>query len=337
MRKTSKVFLAMTLVISVMIPVNVHAEECKKFDLDTVFAWGYVKEFPTWTSPGKTRVIKWSALSTGESLNGKSIQSNFGSRINWLREAFDGWDQALDSIIFLEVAPNENPEIKIGYTNILELDYVSLFKVWPDTTNPANEGIRTRATIEFKYDASFLIPKQNFMQSAQFEIGRVLGLGYLKPQDSFVSVMEYPWQAPYEQLPLGEYDVALVRALYGESTCPSSFPSIFKAFASINSFSSELKSVNDQLMLTKIENTSYRERVLILETKVNELELLLKNSEFSKQEVVVRAELLDKEVRELKRQIADSNSKSTITCIKGKVKKKVSAVNPKCPKGFKKL
>jgi hypothetical protein len=27
--------------------------------------------------------------------------------------------------------------------------------------------------------------------------------------------------------------------------------------------------------------------------------------------------------------------KKTITCIKGKVKKKITAVNPKCPKGYK--
>ena len=32
----------------------------------------------------------------------------------------------------------------------------------------------------------------------------------------------------------------------------------------------------------------------------------------------------------------DSAKKMTITCAKGKTTKKVSAVNPKCPKGYKK-
>jgi hypothetical protein len=31
-----------------------------------------------------------------------------------------------------------------------------------------------------------------------------------------------------------------------------------------------------------------------------------------------------------------ATKKVTITCIKGKLTKKVSAVNPKCPKGYKK-
>ena len=39
---------------------------------------------------------------------------------------------------------------------------------------------------------------------------------------------------------------------------------------------------------------------------------------------------------EAKAKLEASKKKSTITCVKGKVTKKVSAVNPKCPKGYKK-
>jgi len=31
------------------------------------------------------------------------------------------------------------------------------------------------------------------------------------------------------------------------------------------------------------------------------------------------------------------NKKTTITCVKGKIGKNVTAVNPKCPKGYKKV
>ena len=33
---------------------------------------------------------------------------------------------------------------------------------------------------------------------------------------------------------------------------------------------------------------------------------------------------------------AKTGKKSTITCVKGKLSKKVSAINPKCPTGYKK-
>ena len=39
---------------------------------------------------------------------------------------------------------------------------------------------------------------------------------------------------------------------------------------------------------------------------------------------------------EAKAKLEASKKKITITCIKGKLTKKVSAVNPKCPKGYKK-
>lgn len=79
--------------------------------------------------------------------------------------------------------------------------------------------------------------------------------------------------------------------------------------------------------------------------------LLVQNREEAEAEAKARAELKakqeaeEKAVAELKaRQEAESKAqveasstkKTTITCVKGKLSKKVSAVKPKCPKGFKK-
>ena len=52
--------------------------------------------------------------------------------------------------------------------------------------------------------------------------------------------------------------------------------------------------------------------------------------------VKVEAELRAKQEAEAKAKADAAKKKSTITCIKGKTVKKVTAVNPKCPKGYKK-
>lgn len=333
------VFLA--LILSNCVGVgSANAEECKKYDPSTIFAWGFEKDYPTWTKAGKTRVIRWTALEPGDSLNGKSIRSSFGSQIDWLKEAFDSWDQALDSVVFLQVPPTESADIKVGYTNILELDYVSYFNVWPDIVNPENAGLRARATIEFKYDAPFLYLKQNFMQSAQFEIGRILGLGYINPKNDIVSIMEFPWQAPYMQVPLSEYDVGLIRSIYGESTCPSSFPDLFKAYAKLKSLSDEITRMTEEITNLKKENTSYRERVLVLETNILALESQFKTEVGLSQDA---RNSLESQLADAKKKIIAVNAElakwkpSTITCIKGKIKKKITAIKPKCPAGFKRL
>jgi membrane protein involved in colicin uptake len=54
----------------------------------------------------------------------------------------------------------------------------------------------------------------------------------------------------------------------------------------------------------------------------------------AKQDAEAAAELKAKQDAEAK--AAARIKKSTITCIKGKTIKKVTAVNPKCPKGYKK-
>jgi hypothetical protein len=43
-----------------------------------------------------------------------------------------------------------------------------------------------------------------------------------------------------------------------------------------------------------------------------------------------------KQEAEAKAALAAAAKKSTITCVKGKLTKKVTAVNPKCPAGYKK-
>ena len=197
-------------------------EICRTFNFNQTFNFGYNPDFPTWTTPGVKRVITWVALDSGE-LNGKRIQRSLGTQnLEWLKQAFQTWDDALDSISFQEINTESNADIKIGWTQVLQLDYETLFQV--RTAKP----IRTNASIELKSGSTFLIFKENFIQAVQSDIGHILGMGYVNPSIEFESVMEWPFQAPYGQVPLGEFDVSLIRAIYTESTCPSTFSPVIQ-------------------------------------------------------------------------------------------------------------
>jgi hypothetical protein len=197
-------------------------EKCRNFNLNQTFSFGYNADFPTWTSPGVNKVITWVALDSGE-LNGKKIQRSFGPQQQaWVREAFQSWDEALDSISFMEVSVGDPADIKIGWTQVLQLDYESLFQV------KAAQPVRSNASIELKTGSAFLIFRDNFIHVIQSDIGHILGIGYVTPSSDFESVMEWPFQPPFGQLPLGEFDVALVRSIYSESTCPSTFSPVIQ-------------------------------------------------------------------------------------------------------------
>ena len=197
-------------------------EICRTFNFSQTFNFGYNPDFPTWTTPGVKRVITWVALDSGE-LNGKRIQRSLGTpNLEWLKEAFQSWDDALDSVSFQQISTGSNADIKIGWTQVLQLDYETLFQV--RTAQP----VRTNASIELKTGSVFLIFKENFMQAVQSDIGHILGMGYINPSTEFESVMEWPFQAPYGQVPLGEFDVSLIRSIYSESTCPSSFSPVIQ-------------------------------------------------------------------------------------------------------------
>lgn len=225
MRKTLLAFISASLMLFSLPQMTAASaqEICRTFNLSQTFNFGYNSDFPTWTTPGVKRVITWVALDSGD-LNGKRIQRSLGTQnLEWLKEAFQSWDDALDSVSFQEISTGSNADIKIGWTQVLQLDYETLFQV--RTAQP----VRTNASIELKTGSAFLIFKENFIHAVQSDIGHILGMGYLNPSIEFESVMEWPFQGPYGQVPLGEFDVSLIRAIYSESTCPSSFSPLIQS------------------------------------------------------------------------------------------------------------
>jgi hypothetical protein len=311
--------LLLAVANSVLLPTSVNAvESCKVFNLRETFNFGYNTEFPTWNIPGSQRVITWATMNSGE-LNGKKIQRSFGTTTqDWLREAFQSWDDALDSIIFKEVPFSEDIDIKIGWTQVLALDYESIFNV------KAPNGLRSNATIEFKYQSPFLIFKENFIQAAQSDIGHVLGMGYITPSSEIISVMEWPFQAPYGQVPLGEFDVSLIRAIYSESTCPSTFNPVIQANMKAMQ-EAELKAMQEAELkaMQEAELKAMQEADAKAAAEIK-----------AKQEAETKAAADLKAKQEAAAKLA-ATKKTTITCIKGKLTKKVTALKPKCPTGYK--
>lgn len=299
-------------------PKVIAVENCREFNFKETFNFGYNAEFPTWNAPGTKRVITWATMDSGE-INGKKIQRSFGSHTqDWLREAFQSWDDALDSISFKEVSLSEDIDIKIGWTQVLQLDYESLFNV------KAPNGLRSNATLEFKNQSTFLIFKENFIQAAQSDIGHILGMGYITPSSEVISVMEWPFQAPYGQVPLGEYDVALIRAIYSESTCPSTFNQVIQAGIR-DKQEAELKAKQEAEAKAAAELKARQDAEAKAAADKVAAEKIIADAESEAAKIIADAKAKAAETK-----------KTTITCVKGKLTKKVTAVNPKCPKGYKK-
>jgi hypothetical protein len=256
----------------------------------------------------------------------------------------------------------------------------------------APKGLRSNATLEFKHQSTFLIFKENFIQAAQSDIGHILGMGYITPSSEVISVMEWPFQAPYGQVPLGEFDVALIRAIYSESTCPSTFNQVIqagikdkqeielkakqeaeaekikeeaesKARAELiattlrgnkdvcSSLNGELIEVRESTRKAALLYPTYSKVFEDLFTKLpklldcENLDVISFASNLSTQRDILSvvksalvngisfAELAAKQ----EKAAADAAAKKsiTITCVKGKLTKKVTAVKPKCPSGYK--
>jgi regulator of protease activity HflC (stomatin/prohibitin superfamily) len=145
--------------------------------------------------------------------------------------------------------------------------------------------------------------------------------------------MEWPFQAPYVQVPLREFDVALIRAIYSESTCPSTFNPVIQANIKARQ-ELELKA-REELELKASQELELKIRAEAEANAAAEVK--------AKQEADAKAAaeklVADAKAEALKILAAAKSAalnRNTIICIKGKVIKKVTAVKPKCPTGYKK-
>ena len=215
----NKGLIALLATLSLVLPVNMssaRAEECPTYDFSSIFFEDYYPN-KKWTAIGQTKTITWS-INAGVIVDEVVTRKFSLSEVEWIKTAIKSWDDVLSSISFQQTE-NEVADLLIGYVPLTSNTNAGYWNAW------WLGDIRNRATIRLKSTETFFQKKDGFIHGLQHELGNVLGLGDIKPSDGIQSVLEDPWQIPYGQVPLSNYDIGLIRQMYGESTCPTSWSS----------------------------------------------------------------------------------------------------------------
>ena len=329
-RKTTRIILFVLVCLNLLVPQQqAQAEVCPTYNFQSIFYDDY-SPGTKWDNRSGIKNITWSA--NASVIHDESVTRSFTpEELEWIRSAFQSWDEALDSVKFSEISQSTQAEIVIGYVALTSAvnqpGATGYWNAW------WNNNWRYRATIKLKVsNTSWFSVKSQFIHAVQHELGNVLGLGDILPTNEFTSTQEDSWQPPFGPIPLSDYDTGMIRQLYGESTCPSTFPNTAaKAAAELKvKLEAEAKAVAE-LKAKQDAEAAAAKAAAELKAK-EEAEAIVAAELKAKQEAEAVAELKAKQEAAAK---AAATKKTTITCIKGKLTKKVTAVKPKCPTGYK--
>ena len=281
------------------------AEDCPTYNLSQIFDEEYYPNLK-WDNSSGNRIIKWST--NVDIVNNVKIARPFSTDEDaWLVASFNAWDQALDSIKFQRVTDPTQADVLVGFTPIKNSGYWTIEK---DDNNP---NIRKKGTVQISSSTPVALEKNGFITIALSEIGNLMGLGDIKHAGTPHSVLFDPDQAPFGELPLADFDIDMIRQFYGESTCHSSWGAELKQ-AKADKAAAEKKAQDDANAAATAKAQAEAQAAADKAA-----------AEKKAQEDALRA------------QLASGKKKSvTITCVKGKVIKKVSGTSPKCPTGYKK-
>jgi hypothetical protein len=285
------------------------AEICPVNELSPLFFEEY---FPgiKWDNSSGMKIITWTTNVTN--VNFKDITRPFTpEEESWLDLSFNSWDIALDTVTFKRVTDPTTAQIRVGYVPINYDGY------W---TVELDNNFRISGTIEISSVPEFTKFKDGFIESAQSEIGNILGLGDMPGTSTLDSVLKDPDTAPYGSLPLSDTDIDLMRQFYGESTCHEAWSPALKA-AKAEALAIMTKVAQEASAKAKVE----ADRVAAEKAAADKLIA----------EAAAKV-LSDKGAADAAANAAAAAKlkKKTITCIKGKLIKKVTAVKPVCPKGY---
>lgn len=302
MKRIMSLCVALVLVTSNP-TISASAEDCPTYDLEKVF---YDEFYPDlrWATDAN-REITWSAEVT--EVEGSPVDGAFSdAQRQWLRLSFNSWDMTSDKIKFREVGKDSNPDVRVGLVTLADPNNHGFWNIKKSAIYRGSGSIRINSK------SRFIVEKDYFMEVVQSEIGNLLGLGDIRDSAGVDSVMMDPDLPPWGSYPLSDYDIGLIRTFYQESTCASSWPVELKSLKNLKA--QELKAA---------EEATLREKAAEEERKKAEAELAAKLAAQSATASPSPAVT------------TRSTSKRTITCIKGKVTRKITGVAPKCPAGFK--
>jgi hypothetical protein len=298
--RIARVLLAAGMLLTT-IQLSIHpakAEECPVVDYAKL-SFGMAAPNANWKNSDPVRVITWT--SNGTSIMTEQVSTPFSEvEQRWLQQAFDNYGEILDSVAFQRVESPEGANFVIGYTML------SKGKI-PTETTGGNFGLWAfssalqRAGIQlldpklwpknfkfFKSEATFILPVQN-------EIGNALGVPDVNPfgpKQSLISIYDTSKFDAYKQLKINDFDAAIIRQLYGESTCSSKYTVDARA---------------KNLAADRIAGQQYLAKLATPTPSASPTPT-----------PSAAAKLM------------------TITCVKGKLTKKVTSLKPTCPTGYKK-
>jgi hypothetical protein len=268
-----------------------------------------------WKNSEPVRVITWSSNVTF--IQPDAVSSPFSeTEQGWIEQAFNNFGEVLDSVAFQKVNASSNPDILIGYT-LLSRGTI------PTETTGGNFGLVFFSSMLQKGGIALLDPKlwpknftlfrneTTFILAIENEIANLLGVpdvSYTVKQP-LVTVYDTSKLQTYGQTKLTDYDAAIVRQVYGESTCSSKYTTD----ARVNNLAAD-KIVGQQYLAKLVTPTPTPVPVAAATPTPTPTPVAIPSPSPTK--AVVKA--------------------TTITCIKGKTTKKVTAVKPKCPSGYKK-
>jgi hypothetical protein len=301
------------------------AEECPKNDLTKIFFEEYYGDVK-WDNRVSPKEITWSTEVS--SVNSAVVARKFtDAESGWLQESFDSWDIALDTISFKRVTDGLSAKIQVGLVAINNNGY------W---VVEQRGNYRETGAIQLSTISPFLTTRNGFIEAAQSEIGNLLGLGDIAESAALDSVLKDPDTAPYGSIPLSDFDIDLIRQFYGESTCHSTW-------------SQSLRDSKAAAEAALIAQKAAAEAALIAQKAAAEAALAKAAEEAQAKLDAESREALTKlalevemarraEEKTARAEIAtfkaSLKSKKTITCVKGKILKKVTAAAPKCPAGY---
>ena len=342
-------FLALSL-----FPIRAQAETCYKHEFSELFINDY---FPNqrFNNLGGSIVLSYS---TANVIVKDQVVTRPFTQIeeSWIDQAFSEWDNALDSVKFTRTKAT-TATIVLGW---VKLGVNEEEGIW-NATYRGNE--RISGSIRLK-SASLLIKEnqQLFVHTVAHQIGNILGLGDLSTTLNQESVMRIPSGYKVGSIKLNDFDISLIRQLYGESTCSDTWSEKYrlakadaeakakadaeakaKADAEAKAKAdAEAKAKADAEAKAKADAEAKAKADAEAKAKADaeakaKADAEAKAKADAEAKAKADAEAKAKADAEAKAKAdAEAKKKVTIRCTKGKLTKKITARNPVCPKGYKK-
>ena len=182
-------------------------------DLDSLFYEDFYGA--TWEiNTGEIRTITWSTEDYALQLpsgNYDTVTASLDNYIDDIRKAFEIWDDAIESISFLETDSGNSADVTIAATDIDGFE--GIYGYW--NYNWDENKYIIEGTIRFdRYDLN----NGWLLTTAMHEIGNILGLGDLPDSNQYTSVQEDPFPQVFNVNQLWVFDQQMIDILYPDYT-----------------------------------------------------------------------------------------------------------------------